>query len=157
MLTFNKSYSNKFLKTRKKVEEGNRILVEFNQLIWDDGYLDKGMRAYIVSYGNTDVYDMEDGFSDNVTEITFDFEEFKEYNRKLEKKYKYSNGDYGTASELDLVPSNCLESSYFSEAYEEPKFRIVLDKQNSLYKRFLAVNSKLTYIEWLELQVLKSR
>jgi len=155
--TLNKQQEKQFETIRKQVEAGQRVLVEFTKLSWDDGYLDKGMRAYITNIGETDIYDMEDGGTDNITALTFDFIEFKDFNQKLEQVHTYNDGTSGTATEMGDFPANSFENVFCSEKYEPFPFRIVNNNGSVLHKRYIHTKSKLPYIEWLELQVIKNR
>jgi len=151
--TFNQVFQKEFEDLRKRFESGEKILVEFNSPIWEEGYLDKGMRAYIVGFGETDLYDMEDGHTDKITEIHFDFSEFSEYNKNLEKPYTTVDGNFGTSSDFDCVPQDFFETSYFSECYEELPFKVLSNGYSSLFKRYSLLNTSMSYIEWLEMQV----
>jgi len=122
--TFNTNFEKQFDNLRKRFESGEKILVEFTSPIWEEGYLDKGMRAYIVGFGETDHYDMKDGI-DKVTEIYFDFKEFSEYNKNLEKPYETYDGRIGTATEFNCIPKDFFETAFFSEAYEKLPFKIL--------------------------------
>ena len=155
MKTFNQNLQNAFNSIRDKVLNGEKVLVEFNDIIWEDGYLDKGMRAYIVGVGETDVYDMEDGKIDKVTEFKFDFSEFSKFNVSKEQKIEWTDGQMQTCTERGEVPFDSKETSFFSEAYDELPFTILHTKVNSLMARYQKSNSSLSYTQWLELQVMK--
>jgi len=150
------TYSNKrkkeFERILEMLDEGQKILVEFHSQSWEEGYLNKGMRAHLVSYGDTDVYEMskimqDEGLEDDsVTQLEFDFTEFLKYNQNHEIS--------GNMDDIAIFNENGFEVCFLSQGYFDLPFKIITDK-NPYFKRYSKSESNLTYTQWLELQLKK--
>lgn len=124
---------------------GKKPLVKLTNRLWDDAFGQKGMIARIIkAVENTD----------NLINITFDFNEHFEHNISLDEPNWFigSSGKTGTALEANRFKNN----NVVEEVYFEPNdiLPVSFIEQEDLLSKYIADkttnNLSITYVEWLE-------
>lgn len=134
----------------KALDEGKRLVVEINKADNVD-YLEKGMRAEL-----TDLESEEYPNNEIVYIAKMNLKGFLEYNENIEKPIYYDEYDESkllTATEAKLSPRQTGEyvvHLYFSLDDGPIPFSVVLDRHDKIYRKYLELNSELSYINWLE-------
>lgn len=146
---------------RDLVQSGIHPVVEFlSEIEHQEGYAEKGMRGRLISAG-------EDF---GMVVLTVDVGEFADFNRSLESANHYDKDGVPrlTAREAGMYPESGHERVYlasdqasgidesFDESFDEV-FRVLDAEALALYQEYQRLGSELSYIAWLEQQVLKLR
>lgn len=143
----------KVLSIIEMLKSGLKPVIQINNKIFEDCYLEEKMLARLI---NVNVLDS--GTEDEHVEYTFCYKEFIDENRKRESSNYYNSktGNYDlTATEADYNHSNYREMSYQAMSDDEICFEIV---ENDLLNEFLNLKiENQTYVEWLESLVKEHR
>ena len=135
------------------LKSGTKPVIQINNKIFEDCYLEEKMLARLI---NAQILDS--GTEDEHIEYTFCYKEFIDTNRKLESPNYYNSktGNYDlTATETDYKHSDYREMSYQAMSDDEICFDIV---ENELLNEFLNLETEnQTYVEWLESLVKEHR
>jgi hypothetical protein len=152
--TFNQKRYEGIKKIIERVRNGEKVLVDIIDILWDDGYLEKGMKAYITKVGENDIYEGPDGNDEILMEFEFEFSKYSELNKSKEGKH-YSDGL--TASEVGEYPENDTETCHISLTHYDIPFTVANNhKKNNIFQRYLNSGSKKSYTSWLEFELLKA-
>jgi hypothetical protein len=138
---------------RELVGKGITPIVEFTECVEElEERFTQGMRAYVTSVTFPD--------NEGIVEITFEENNFTEYNENIEMPiwYNYKTGKF------DLKYKDTIEFKnykgivkFYEEGNEEVcNFKIIENESLKLFNNYQAEkNSEITYIKWLENKVLK--
>lgn len=130
------------------VRQGLRPVVTFGKGIEDkEGYPEAGMRARVVA--------ASDAGNDGMLKVVFEFESFADHNRPLESRNYYDKAGKPTLTAREAGFYTPEEHLYF-DADEELSGTLTVTDEGSvlLFEAFKAEGSTLSYVEWLERQLL---
>lgn len=140
------------------IKLGLRPIVTIQSNVFEEAFLEEGMKARIISLSS----DNEEN-DDVVYEFVLDFSEFYDFNKQFAVPNYYDSNREPTltAEEAGYMPSNKRERIHHSINYETLFF--VIDSQSSIelaeeYSKLeTSIKDKLSYTEWLENELIKSR
>lgn len=126
---------------------GARPVVEFRGGIdQKESYAQPNMRARILGVQNR---------RDDIIEIIFDFEEFTQHNTPLESTGYYDKDRKPTLTARQAGYYHPQEGLYFDETeVVADVFVVVDDAQVALFNRYKEAGATMSYVAWLEAQVL---
>lgn len=133
---------------KQLVKEGKNPLVRLTGELWDDSFGQKGMIARVTK--------AVDEPHDDLVSFTFDYNENREHNLKLDNPNWFigSSGKTGTAIEAGHFenPNNLIEDVIFDPSDPVP---VELVEENTILVEYLASESEVPYVEWLEAKLEK--
>jgi len=135
------------------IQSGANPIVVINDEIFEDCYLEKGMKAKIISVEN-ESSDSVDGCIDEVFKFVLDFSDFDSFNMIFETANFHNNetGEYDlTASVAGYKPKDFKESVFHSITHGKIFFDICDDdKTSKLINKYKTSDFNGSYVEWLE-------
>lgn len=155
---FNAFQYEKMKELLERVDNGYRPIVIINSEIFEDSYLESGMKARIVRMVITEEVQRKTGVNVEC-QFTLDFSEFVEFNQMLETA-EYRNEKTGkydlTATQANAIPSDFKEDVFHSISYGKIFFEEISESSAALYAEFKQGSGD-SYIGWLESELLKAR
>lgn len=138
------------------VRSGVTPIVVVNDEIFEDCYLEKGMKAKLI-WAELESNDVVDGFPDEVFMFTLDFKDFDDFNMLLESQ-NFRDPKTGLfnakASDIGYKPNDLKETVIHSITHGKIFFDLIEnDKTFELIKKYNESHFKGSYIEWLESQI----
>lgn len=131
------------------LKTGQLPVVEFTREIEDyESCIDRGMRARIT---RAELYTCD------TIKVSFSLNEFEAHNRTFEKANYYNKVGEPvlTAREAGYYPKDGIESIVFRVNEDFDAFHVV--DANPLVVEHLNADTKLSYVEWLESELMKAR
>ena len=131
------------MKTKEVVallKEGKRPMVRLTECLWEDSWGQQGMLARITSWKPD---------PDDLTELTFDYNEKKAHNMAIQPLgwYLDTDGHTGTAFEAGKMDEKDIkETVVFGETDDVP----VEMADSPILAEYLKSGSTLPYVAWLE-------
>lgn len=135
------------------LQQGKKPIVKLTNNLWDDSWGEKGMIARIVSFKENHC-----DANEPMVSLMFDYNEHKDHNLALQSHtYFLNGGGQGTAFEAGrMKEDNIHESVYFM--MEGNGSDVPVDMITSpLLDEFAKSKTSMTYVEWLENELTKTR
>jgi hypothetical protein len=136
-----------------RVNSGSTVDIEISEGIFEEMYLEKGMRATIIAM-TVDICEMDSNgkTKDTIIKVTFDFSKFDEFNTPLQSHNWYDKAGVAclTATEAGQKPKNCIEDTFVSMSHSPFPFFELESSSMKMYNIFQKVPTHLSYVQWLE-------
>jgi len=132
------------------IVSGARPVVEFRRCIGQkESYAEPNMRARVLRVQNR---------RDGIIELVFDFEEFDQHNAPFESTGYYDKDRNPTLTARQAGYYHPQEGLYFdNDELLADMFEVVDDAQVALFNRYKEAGATMSYVAWLEAQVLASQ
>lgn len=127
---------------------GENVIIEFNDNITKyDCIFDPQMRGRVVSVKTNN--EIIDGEEFNSIELCVDMSDFVEYNKQFMIADYYDLNGVPNKTYLEADPNTEHIDTVFFTA-EDSTFKIVDNNDNKVFLDYLASQSNLSYVKWLE-------
>jgi hypothetical protein len=130
------------------VQAGATPLVRFNSRVEELEYqFESGMIGRVLSVTN----------AENAIDVKIDESDFREYNLSLEKPMWRNRIDGEFTLRFSEIDKREDIATIYDELEELINFEIIEDESLNLFNEYLENKNSLSYIQWLEQELLKSR
>lgn len=129
------------------LKKQKRLVIKLAEPVFEDAYLDTGMKANLIGISLDNTYDGEEMYR-----LLFEWKEFSEYNKSKERADYYDKNGVPclTASEAGWCPKDFKEELY-SGVNDNTQFFIIEDDEDYLYQ--LDKETKKIVVESLKIQI----
>lgn len=133
----------------QQIQAGARPVIRFTQGVDDfEGYAELHMRARVVSIEERNY---------SVCILTVDFGEFEEHNRQFESANYFDKSGKACLTARDVGDYKPVDTLYIPMDGEIYGFELEDGPAVTLYARYQAAKSSLTYVQWLEAELSATR